>query len=91
MEPLRAGSRQPTYNYSGVVRGEFLPPIDLIVISCWGWGAGLGEGAALRACAADELIAVSAAGQTCALTPASVSAERGVSELQTRGSLSTNK
>lgn len=44
MEPVRAGSRQQSYNYSRVVRGGFLPPIDLIVIRCRGQGAGDEEG-----------------------------------------------
>lgn len=44
MEPVSAGSRQQLCNYGGVARGEFLPPIDLIVISCWGRGAGPAEG-----------------------------------------------
>lgn len=35
-EPVRAGRRRQSGNYGGVARGEFLPPIDLIVISCWG-------------------------------------------------------
>ena len=51
-EPVRAGSRQLSYNYSGVARGEFLPPIDLIVISCWGWDLGTRKaGGAPGACA----------------------------------------
>lgn len=51
MEPVSAGSRQQLCNYGGVARGEFLPPIDLIVISCWGRGAGPAEGRrAVRPC-----------------------------------------